>query len=277
MNKMLITGSSGFIGKALSARFEKLYKIIEHGRGDQLTDLLKTYNPDVIINCAADIYVSSRMYDSNVALTYECLKYVIDRPWTKMIQFGSSSEYGPTDHPTSENTLLKPIDAYQGTKAAASMLCQGFARHYSLNLAIIRPYSVYGAGEKPHRLFPMLWKAAKRGEKMTLHNGHHDFIYIEDFVRGVELILDRKNEPGEVFNLGSGVQVSNFEVLEAFEDVIGLDLVASEIVEKVETMKKAFESEVWVADMSSTSARLNFSCRFTLKDGIKDFLDKAKY
>jgi nucleoside-diphosphate-sugar epimerase len=188
-----------------------------------------------------------------------------------MVQIGSSSEYGQTNYPTAEDTLPKPVDFYQGTKAAATMLCQGWARQFDLPVWVCRPYSVYGTGERDHRLFPRLKRAFINNEPMTLYQGYHDFIYINDFVRGIDLVLNHWNLPsGEIMNFGSGVQTSNFDLLTLFEQVTG----SIAPVAKVAELSKAFENNVWVCDTSKAN-QLGFTCEYDLKTGIEHFLMKA--
>jgi len=269
--KVFVTGSTGFIGKNLVEYYDDTYKGL---RGEDLDIELRLYAPDVIIHSAAEIYDHEKMFVPNIAMTYTCLKYVRSNPKVKMIQIGSSSEYGPKSKPSSVTDVLEPIDFYQGTKAAATMMCQGLARQLGLKIYIVRPYSVYGKYERPHRLFPRLWKAFMKGESMKLYQGYHDFIYIDDFIRGIDMVIKNDNlPPGEIFNFGSGIQTSNFELLKKFEDIVGL----TAPIEKIDELNKPFESTTWVADMIHTYKTLSYQPQFDLDQGIKDFLIKAMY
>jgi nucleoside-diphosphate-sugar epimerase len=273
--KIYITGATGFIGQNLVTYYtQRGYEVGVYQRGQSVTDSLLAFAPDAIINCAAEIYDPDKMFDPNILIVQSCLDYVKICPQTcRMIQIGSSSEYGPTNHATAEDTPLKPVDFYQATKGAATLLCQGWARYHKLPIWIVRPYSVYGPGERPHRLFPRLYRAFNYNESMTLYQGQHDFIYINDFVRGIDLVLQEWDlAPGEIVNFGSGVQVSNFELLDIWSHVTE----KTAPVAKVAEMRKAFENNVWVCDITK-SFQLGFECEYTLETGIRDFLLKAKY
>lgn len=109
---------------------------------------------------------------------------------------------------------------------------------------------------------------------MTLYQGHHDFIYINDFVRGIDLVLQEWDlPPGEIVNFGSGFQVSNFDLYDRWVKITGN---SEAPVAKVAEMSKAFETNVWVCDIAK-SFKLGFDCEYDLETGIKDFLLKAKY
>lgn len=273
--KIFITGSTGFVGHNLTQYYtSRGHEVYAFRRDESLRDCLEQFKPDAIINSAAEIYDYEHMFEPNILMVQTILEYVKQcKQSCRLIQIGSSSEYGPTDHATAEDTLLKPVDFYQATKGAATLLCQGWARLHKLPIWIVRPYSVYGPGERPHRLFPRLYRAFTNNEPMTLYQGQHDFIYINDFVRGIDLVLQEWDLAyGEIVNFGSGIQVSNFELLDIWEHVAE----KTAPVAKVAEMRKAFENNVWVCDTSKAQS-LGFECEYDLETGIRDFLLKAKY
>jgi nucleoside-diphosphate-sugar epimerase len=269
--KIFITGANGFIGRNI-CEFYHHEEIHCYGRGNLQVEL-NAFLPDLIINCAAEIYDANKMWDSNLELTRICLEYVRNNK-IGMIQLGSSSEYGPVDHPSSEIDKINPDNLYQATKGAATLLCQGYARHYGLDITIIRPYSVYGKYEKPHRLFPRLWRSYILQEPMTLYKGYHDFIYIDDFVRGVDIVKSNTGKPrGDIVNLGSGKQWSNEEVSDIFRVITGVAAPISYIPK----MAKNFETPLWVCDTTYSKTFYGFECKFDLYSGIRHFIETANY
>jgi nucleoside-diphosphate-sugar epimerase len=210
--KILITGSNGFIGKNLVEFYSNKNDIITYTRKDDLSNVLKQ-NPDVIINCAADIYGDSTMFESNVNLVNNILNH-IKNTRCKFIQIGSSAEYGRKKIPSKENDFLDPTTFYEATKAAATLLCVGTARAYNLPIVVARPYSVYGKYEKEYRLFSALYNAYKFDKPMTLNQGYHDFIYIKDFIQGINTLIESDCDKiiGDIVNFGTGIQTSNFEL-----------------------------------------------------------------
>ena len=265
--KIYITGASGFIGKNL-VEFYQGHKILTHTRDSYIEKQCDYFKPDLIIHCAAEIYKPEVMMSSNIILTYNCLEYVRKNPTTRMVHIGSSAEYGPMPRASAETDRINPVDMYQATKGAATLLCQGYARQYELDIKIARVYSAFGNHEKPHRLFSRLYDAFFNDQPMNLFGGEHDFIYIDDFVRGIDILANAPAEPGDIVNFGSGIQTSNLEVLNAWQEVTG----RTGPVTYVDKMAKAFESDVWICDTTYAKHRYGFEVEYSLKQGIEKLI-----
>lgn len=270
--KILITGGTGFIGRNLVEYYSKDHLVIETRRGDDITQVLDTHNPDVIINCAAEIYKPELMFESNIVIVQKFLDWLVRNSKTKMIQLGSSAEYGPMPRASNETDRINPVDAYQGTKGAATVMCQGYARQYKLDIQIARVYSAYGRYEKSHRLFSRLYNAFINHEPMQLYAGYHDFIYIKDFVRGIDTLVNSPVSHGDIINFGSGQQHSNLQVLEFWKYVTG----KTAPITYTDTMAKEFESSVWVCDTTYAKKKYGFEVRYSLEQGIRDLIETMK-
>jgi len=272
--KIVITGTSGFIGKSLKEHFGKAHEIIEWGRlSPAPVSFISFHKPDVVINCAGEIYNADVMYETNVGIVHGWLEGIKNySPTTRFINIGSSAEYGPMPRASSERDPINPVDVYQATKGAATLLCQGYARQFGLDTCVARIYSGYGVNERPHRLYPKLYEAFVNDAPMTLRDGYHDFIYIEDFVRGIELLLNSPWPKGEIVNFGSGRQYSNLEVLELWHTITGR--VGNVVYEP--GLSKAYESNIWCCDTVYAKMQYKFQTEYSLEEGIRDFIKRKQ-
>ena len=103
---------------------------------------------------------------------------------------------------------------------------------------------------------------------MTIRDGVHDFIYINDFIRGIDCLLSKEWPHGEIVNFGSGQQTSNLEVLETWNKVVG---VTSPITYEAGFMKH-YDNKIWCCDTSYAQSQYNFKTEYSLEEGIRDFI-----
>lgn len=269
--KIFITGGTGFIGKNLVQRFDQHEVEVYKRQHGAIRSRLDDFSPDWIINCAAEIYNVAQMWSSNVELTRDCLEWVKDHPGTRMLHMGSSSEYGPVAQASREDDPIQATDMYAGTKGMATLLCQTYSRVHDLDVTVVRPYSPYGPGEKSHRLFPRLWQAFRLDRPMDLVQGVHDFCYIDDFVRAVEMIMNSEDrERGMIVNISGGIEYTNIQVLECFQRVTGKSAPVT-LIDKFATPIK------WQANVTLARERFGWCPEIDLEQGIRLFLEKAHY
>lgn len=269
--KIFITGATGFVGSNLVSYFSNHIVSCFDRNTNNLQHQLDQFQPEWIINCAAEIYNKDIMWSANVELAKVCLDWIKHNPKSKLIHLGSSSEYGAVDHPTSEQDPILAVDMYGITKGIATQLCKTYALTYGVDVIVIRPYSLYGPGERSHRLFPKLWQAFKYNRSMELVQGVHDFVYIDDFSRAVEIFMNsEKRIPGDVINIGSGIQTSNAEVLRHFRNITGIDGPVKEI-------EKFCTPKVWQANIEHAKTHYNWNPTTPIVEGIEKFINKAFY
>jgi nucleoside-diphosphate-sugar epimerase len=266
--RICITGSTGFIGSNL-AKYYVAHDVYLYKRGQNLIKSLELFKPDIIVNCAAEIYNPTKMWESNYDLVRQCLEYTRNND-CKMIQIGSSSEYGRCIEATTEMSQLNPIDEYSRSKAKASELCLFYAKEFKAKTYIVRPYSPYGPGEKQHRLFPSLWKSFMLNKEMQLTMGTHDFCYIDDFVEGVNCVVENDVAIGEIFNISSGKEYSNVEVLNIFKKVTGK-------LGNVKLVNKMPTPQHWLCDNTKMKKLFGWEPFYSLEEGVQKFIEVSRY
>jgi nucleoside-diphosphate-sugar epimerase len=252
--KAVISGSSGFIGQHIMRLLKDKYTFVPITQEllyspDNLAEFFKTEKPDVIFNLAA--YGNHASQDNpamtvfaNIIGTFNILYASLQTPYTKFVQFGSSSEYGKKTYSMSESDICDPETFYGASKLGATYLARTFAKQYGKPIIIIRPFSVYGEGEAEFRFIPTVIRKLLTGETMELEtDGKHDWIYIEDFISGVELAI-QKGLPGQIVNIGTGREITNLNVVTALQNVSGRTL------KYTEKKFRLHDSVKWAADIT---------------------------
>lgn len=273
--KYVLTGKNGFIGK-------NIFNKISEDRNNEILSINRDYSdiskilkfkPDYIIHTAAEIYDESRMIDSNILFTYRLLESIKYLKIISFIYLGSSSEYGLKDKPMSEDDFLKPRNLYESTKASCTLMCQSYANTYSLPIVTLRLFSVYGQYEKSHRFIPTLFNSFLEKKEIRISPGNHDYIYVDDVVDIIMEIKDlikNKNLYGDIINVGSGVQYSNYDVYRIFVEIFGYEI---PVVKQDELMRK-YDSDFWVADITKLKKNYGLNIKTNFKDGIQELYNK---
>jgi nucleoside-diphosphate-sugar epimerase len=208
----LVTGASGFIGRALVARLREAgYGVTclvrESAAAPDGFDLvrLKTFDRDAIRGVFRDrtfdvvfhlaaYGVSPKerdpalMLSVNVELTANLVMAASASNVRAFIYAGSCAEYRTTKAPDrlAEESPLSATHLYGASKAAGGLFGHGIAAGTDLSHIWLRLFGVYGAGEAPHRLLPSLIRDLAQDKPVALSPGRQvrDFLYRDDVVDG---------------------------------------------------------------------------------------------
>lgn len=253
MKRVLLTGGSGFVGANLARTLlqeghevhllvrpqPKLWRIepilkdvrlseVDVRDFDGLRQAVSAIRPEWIFHLAAyGAYPfqndARRMVDTNLTGTINLVEACLMSGFEAFMHAGSSSEYGFKDHAPLESEVLEPNSPYAITKAAATHYCRHTARSSAQKLCTLRLYSVYGPFEEPSRLVPTLIVKGLEGRLPPLASPQigRDFVYVEDVCQAFLRVAAQPDyEPGAIYNLGGGVQVTLEEAVETARRVM---------------------------------------------------------
>jgi nucleoside-diphosphate-sugar epimerase len=256
MKRVLLTGASGFVGANLAEKLVKdghevhlllregfktwrLEHLLPHVRlhiinlldREALTTNIAAIRPEWIFHLATfGAYSwqddSATAIQTNYLSTINLLEAGLKTGCEVFINTGSSSEYGLKDHAPAEDEYLEPNSYYAATKAAATLFCRYTAQRTQSPIFTLRLYSVYGPYEEPGRLIPTVILKGLQGEYPPLAHPEiaRDFVYSGDAVQAYLTIAAASAAlpPGEVYNVGSGVQTSLREVAQVAREVFAI-------------------------------------------------------
>jgi len=272
MSRIFITGGTGYIGRNLLKVLQNngTHQIRLFKRGEDITSMIKYFQPEIIYHLAGETKHEEKMYDSNFILTRDMVEASNDILYESFIYIGSSSEYGKKRKPMKETDSCKPTTIYSETKNLATECCRFYANLLKKNIIILRPFSVYGNDEPEGRFIPRLIKSCLFDEEIDLWEGNHDWVHVEDIISAL-LVFVYKKLPGEIVNIGTGIETSNFEVLKIVEGLTG----KKANVKRHKGLFKKTDSNRWVADISKALA-LGWKPTVTLEEGIRREIDEIE-
>jgi nucleoside-diphosphate-sugar epimerase len=267
--RCLLTGSKGFLARNISQRISGRYDIIEFNKPMHLEDVGAT---DIIIHCAAEIYDEKNMFETNVVLTHALLQKALKENCKKFIYIGTSSEYGRIPYEICEAEPIDPTNLYEATKGCGTLLTQAFSREYGLPGIIVRPFTIYGPYENERKFIPTIYKAhLKKTPIQLVAKPVHDWTWIDDFVDGIERLLEINYFPGDIVNFGTGIQTPNstvfLTVMSLLKDVIPFTAVES---------LRSYDSTSWKCDNTYAKKQYEITFKTTLATGLEKYVEWMK-
>jgi nucleoside-diphosphate-sugar epimerase len=295
--KVLVTGSTGFVGACLTRRLlEAGYEIhafvrqssngwriadIETHIVQHEVDLRDTYaveqaitsiRPDTIFHLATYGGFSFQkeldtIYAANFLGTVNLLQACEKVGFDCFIHTGSSSEYGIKTEAMKETDLLEPLGDYAVSKAAATLYCCSEALQKGLPIVALRIFSPYGPWDDPQRLIPYVIASLLNGTGPVLSNptSVRDYIYIDDVIDAYLAVMDAVITPGEVYNVGSGRQANIGEVVDRIVRILSSGVLPRWGAESLRRPEPA----VWVADAGKMKTGFGWVASTNLEDGLQ--------
>jgi nucleoside-diphosphate-sugar epimerase len=214
-----ITGAGGFIGKNLMKVKRPDLKFISINLQDLMNGRAPLIKVDHLIHLAAKTFVPdswkepSEFYKTNFLGTQVCLDFCRENKCS--LTYVSSYVYGiPSYLPVDEGHSTIANTPYNHSKLLAEELCVFYNKYFGLDIAILRPFNIYGPGQNSSFLIPSILEQIKRGDDIQVDTFEpkRDYLYIDDFTQA--LISTIGFTGFDYFNLGTGYSVSVKELLD---------------------------------------------------------------
>lgn len=307
--KVLVTGASGFTGKALLGYLSSLPEVtligltssipekkipdshgIEWVHGDirdgkSLEPLVHSVGPEWIIHLAALNYGQlEEMLMTNAAGTGNLLSAARKaNPASRVLVVSSSAVYGYAGtRPIAESAPLAPLSEYGVSKAAQELLALQHHAVHGMQIAVARPFNLIGPGQPESFVCGKIVEQVIRienGMQVSLNlldtQSARDFLDVRDAVAGYWAIIAHPEFSracaGRAFNLGSGTPHSVAEVIAALETITGRHYPV--------TLPKKVPCSTIPTQQSDTSrirSLTGWAPRIPLRDSLSDMLETAR-
>lgn len=287
--KLLVTGSSGFVGRRFLEMAPTDWEIICLGRSqpDSLTgrwiqcDLsdqksiesaakqVSDETFDAIIHLAAfvpktaadDTLDKARL--GNIDATINLLTYFGEK--SEKIIIGSTAEVydqSKIHGPITEDNVVAGGSYYGSTKLASELITQSYAKKLNKELTILRFSVMYGGYDPIARAIPNFIRAAKAGEDLTIRGANvlRDYIHTDDVARSIICAVSA-NGAG-VVNIGTGRGISIRETAQAIVD-------STQSTSRITVLSEDGGSDV-VIDISRAEKLLNYHPEVFFPDKLKE-------
>ncbi len=224
----------GRIENTLDFRDSPRYHFIKEDITDEMAmkRVFAMIKPDTVINFAAQTHVDRSIKDprpfleTDIMGVFNLLEANRDnKHLKKFIQISTDEVYGSIEKGSfRENSPVCPSSPYSASKLGGERIAHSYHVTYGMPVLVIRGSNNYGPFQYPEKFIPRNVVRLLSGKNALLYaagKNIRDWIYVEDFVRGIMTVL-KKGRPGEIYNIGGADERTNIELLGAILSALGL-------------------------------------------------------
>ena len=310
--KFLVTGAEGFIGSHLVERLLKLnYEVnalvLYNSFSDEgwLSEISAEFREKLFIffgdvrdfatvdaamkGCDAVIHLASLItipysykaptsyFETNVIGTVNVLTSARKYDIKRIVHTSTSEVYGSAQKiPICEDHPLVGQSPYAASKIGADQAAYSFFASFEVPVVIARPFNTYGPRQSARAIIPTIMSqilvgstSLRLGETATTR----DFNYVDDTVRGLIMLAESDVGSGEVYNIGSGYEIT----IEALCKAIGQISDREINIETDKNRKRPVKSEVsrLCANSDKITRAIGWEPDFVGRDGLAKGLRKT--
>ena len=176
---------------------------------------------DTVINFAAESHVDRSIlgarvfFETNVIGVQTLLDAARRNDIETFIQVSTDEVYGSIiEGSWPETDPLLPNSPYAASKASGDLICRSFFQTYGFDVRVTRSSNNYGPHQFPEKIIPLFITNLINNLKIPIYgtgSNIRDWLHVDDHCIGLHLVLT-KGRPGEIYNIGGGTELTNFEL-----------------------------------------------------------------
>ncbi|MCG3713212.1 NAD-dependent epimerase/dehydratase family protein [Aliarcobacter butzleri] len=277
MKKLLITGSTGYLGNSFINQFGNKYTFEKFSLLNQKIEDIKLDNIDAILHCAALVHQKvelsyEKYHEINVEYPVKLAKIAKQNGVKQFVFISTVAVYGEEKEKLDENTVCNPITPYGKSKLEAEKELLKL-NDDNFTVSIVRPPMIYGKNAPGN--IDNLVKLVKKLPIIPLANikNKRSFIFIQNLLHIIdEVILQKKSG---IFLACDDEPLSTSKLI----DLIAKNLAKKTYLIKIpffesllKILKPSFQKRLYGSleiDNSITKEKLNLKNPYSVEDGIR--------
>jgi len=189
--------------------------------------------PDYVIHGAAESFVDDSIASakpfihSNVMGTQNIVDLSVKYGIDKFIYISTDEVYGHLklgDASWTEESVTLPRNPYSASKLAGELIVRSAGETHDLNYNITRCSNNYGARQPPRNLIPKIITCLLNDREIPIHGSGEqmrEWIFVTDHNDAIMTVL-KKGINKEIYNIGSGFELSNLDVIKYISNIMGI-------------------------------------------------------
>lgn len=231
---------------------------------------------DAVVHFAAESHVDRSLVgaapfmSSNVLGTQQLLDSAVAANVATVLHVSTDEVYGSIESGSwDENEPLLPNSPYSASKAGSDLVARAAWRTHGLDVRITRCSNNYGPYQNIEKLIPLFITNLLRGRPVPLYgDGRNvrEWLHVADHCAALQLVLTR-GRAGEIYNIGSGVEVTNAQITHRLIELCGAD---TSLIQRVADRKG--HDLRYALDISKIT-KLGFTPSVEFTDGLRSTVD----
>ncbi|WP_066892508.1 NAD-dependent epimerase/dehydratase family protein [Clostridium nigeriense] len=250
---------------------------------NNIKSIVDEFKPNIIIHLAAiagiDTVIKSPVTTMKVNMigTYNVLEAIKNHKIDRFIDFSTSEVFGSYAYKVDEQhtTNLAPVGearwTYSVSKLAGEHLAHSYYKEYGLPIVTVRPFNIYGEGQVGEGAIHQFVIRAIKNEEIQIH-GDGDQIrswcYVDDFVEGIMLCLEKEEAIGQSFNIGNTRGTVTISMLAYI-----IKSIANSKSDIVYVPKNYVDVELRIPNIDKAKSVLGYEPKYDLNKGLEKTIE----
>jgi dTDP-glucose 4,6-dehydratase len=228
---------------------------------------------NAIVNFAAESHVDRSIQNPEAFLhtaalgTYQLLEAAKDAKIDYYIQISTDEVFGEIEKGSfTEETAMQPRSPYSAAKAAGDLLVGAYVTTHKLPAIVTHCCNNFGNNHYPEKLIPLAITNLLEGKNVPIYGDGQqirEWIFVRDHSKAIDFIL-HKGMPGEIYNIGTGVEKTNLETVTALLLEMGLSEDRIEYITDRPGHDRRYSID------SSKLRAMGWKPEYSFEDGIKE-------
>jgi len=308
MKRILITGSTGFIGSRLAELcVEQGFEVVAFDRYNPnnnwgwLEESKYKNDMEMILGdvrdydsvskamegCSGVFHLAALIgipysYNSplayirtNIEGTYNVLEAAKNLNLEQILITSTSETYGTAQYaPIDENHPLVGQSPYSATKIAADQLAVSYYRSFDLPIKVVRPFNTYGPRQSARAVIPTIISQIidnKKSIKLGSLSPTRDLTYVADTCDAFIDIYESDSLFGEVTNIGMNSEISIGDLTNLIANLMNADITIESSEERIRP--ESSEVERLVCDNSKLMKYTSWKPKYTIEKGLTEVIE----
>jgi NAD dependent epimerase/dehydratase len=314
MEKILVTGSDGFIGSHLTEELVRrgynvkafvyynsfntwgwldslpkdILQEIEVFTGDirdtngvreAMKDVDEVFHLAALIAIPFSYHSPDSYVDTNIKGTLNVLQAARDLGTERVLVTSTSEVYGTAQYvPIDERHPYQGQSPYSATKIGADRLAESFYRSFNLPITVVRPFNTYGPRQSARAVIPTVITQLLAGEeeiKLGSLTPTRDFNYVKDTANGFIEIAKSDKTIGEEINIATQQEISIGQLAEELIRQINPNAII--VCDDQRLRPKKSEVERLLGSNEKIKRLTNWEPKYTFEQGLAETIEFFKH